>query len=597
LVGDDIIILYAVIQPGMTMETYYVSAAESGGWKVSKDDTFDSTHLMYYCEEASLVPQRQTDASRHRLWRGKAVRYIDVPRLRLLLPVKMETDIYSNTNIGRFSLMGKETRDTIGTSSEHTTSLMLRAQLLQHLVVPRDKETLCPYLPKEIGGDGAYTPDHTFLERVISAKAIDPAEALYRMREQMRHFWSHRFVHTEQSLVGVHKQHLLTPTLERLREWIPKRSIIVPPSVEHNELLRSLPRGLLEPPETTFFKVVKHVYYKYVFLGKLLPSLRVKADLTSKRGSTPYWQLASYFSEEGEEGVVNRYDSYLRQWRRPGFNYDSRDPYYVLPHRHHDVMSLGWTWRIRPEPAKDISSLSVHDFLDVILYNRNLPLVVDRLNMFFESDPLLEIRVRENDVYRGDIIFISRDMKRGASLLRWVRSNRDRKSRLIMVSPEIYFLGRLSEITNGLRAWSYLEDAGSLNWYSRNMGSSNLYDVVCNEIEMEEHRFHSGCWTASVEGFNIVGPTMSSVRTHEVTSEDVSDLVITNQNAVHEFMSVLFNEGQEAAWNTQLAGPLIRNQVWATTAAPLSGTNSVLGDPPPVWDGDQPPGYGDWDSG
>jgi len=110
LVGDDVVILYVVCTPGFRLQGAFQSAASTGGWKVSEDDTFDSDHLLFYCEEGSLVPRGPLDSTRHMIWRGRAVDYLDYPRIRLFLPVKVETDTYSHTNVGRFDLLGKEAR-------------------------------------------------------------------------------------------------------------------------------------------------------------------------------------------------------------------------------------------------------------------------------------------------------------------------------------------------------------------------------------------------------------------------------------------------------------------------------------------------------
>jgi hypothetical protein len=331
--------------------------------------------------------------------------------------------------------------------------------------------------------------------------------------------------------------------MNRLREWLPKRAIIVPPSAEHNEILRSLPRGILESPMETFFKLVKHVYYKYVFLGKLLPNLRVSADLESKRGSTPLWQLSQYFSaESGGELAVNGYDEYLRQWRRPGFRYENTEPYYVIPHRNRDIMSLGWQWRTRPERPTVLSDLSTHDFLDVILYNKDVKLVVDRLNMFFESDPLMEIRVRDNASYTGTVVFISNDVKRAASIGSWIRRVREPRTNIFVVDPVIYLLGRLGELTDRLPNPGVIEDAGSLNWSSRNMGSSNLYLVECNEIEVTTTRY-PWCHKVGISGFRISAAPFRSHRVIDTEVPYVDQLIIEDERATENFLSLVHLDG------------------------------------------------------
>jgi hypothetical protein len=497
LVGDDVVILYAVLFLGMALAPYFREAASSGGWKISEDDTFDSKHLLFYCEEGSMVPNGPQWSTRHAIWRGREVDYLDYPRIRLLLPVKVETNLYSHTNVGRFSLMGKESLWVTDTASRAAQLMYSTASVLQHLMVPRDIETLCPYTPQEIGGDGSFDADPEFFSQVIQAKSKDPAETLYRMQCQMSKTWAHKFVSSDKPRGGVMKQHLILPTLDRLKKWIPERSIIVPESMEHAELYSALPRGILETPAVTFFKLVKRVYNSWLFRGILLPNLMVRADVSSKRGSTPLQELLGFFSHQGHDGP-NGYLRYLENWRRPGFQYRDMNPYFVVPERHRDIMSVGWNWRFRPERPAEISRVDVHSFLDVIRFNRDVPLIVDRLNMFFESDPLIMIRVRERPSIRGLISLVSRDKRLAHQVCRWVRNNRDPTCRVQLVSPEFWILGRIEEFPSDC----VIPDAGSINFLDRMASSSNLGAVHCNPPRyVVEHSF-PGVSSVYLTGFN-----------------------------------------------------------------------------------------------
>jgi hypothetical protein len=496
LVGDDVVILYVVLFLGMVLEPYFRSAATSGGWKLSDDDTFDSKHLMFYCEEGSLVPSGPHKSTRHSIWRGREVDYLDYPRIRLLLPVKVETNTYSHTNVGRFALMGKESLWVIGTAGRPAIEMYSIASLLQHLMVPRDIETLCPYVPQEIGGDGAFHHDPDFLSQVISVKSKDHAETLYRMQCQLSKTWAHKFVSSDKPRGGVLKQSLILPTLDRMRQWIPERSIIIPESPEHAELYSALPRGILESPQLTFFKLVKRVYNSHLFRGIMLPNLMVRSDLSSKRGSTPLSELLNFFSTIGPDGT-NNFSRYLENWRRPGFQYRNMDPYFVVPERHRDIMSLGWNWKIRPEKPTELSRLDVWTFLDVIRMNRDIPLVVDRLNMFFESDPLIMIRVRERPEIRGLITLVSRDKRLAHQVCRWVRSNRDPFASVDLVSPEFWILGRMGEFPSHC----IIPDAGAINFLGRMASSTNLDVAVCNAPYRVRENLFPGVSSVYLTGF------------------------------------------------------------------------------------------------
>jgi len=292
------------------------------------------------------------------------------------------------------------------------------------------------------------------------------------------------------------KQHLILPTLDRLKKWIPERAIIVPESPEHAELYAALPRGILESPQLTFFKLVKRVYNSWLFRGILLPNLMVRADVSSKRGATPLQELEKFFSLPDSSGI-NNYQNYLENWRRPGFQYRNMDPYFVVPDRHRDIMSLGWNWKVWPEKPTEISRLNVYSFLDVIRHNRDVPLVVDRLNMFFESDPLIMIRVRANGRIRGQITLVGRDKKLAHQVCRWVRSNRDRNARVDLVSPEFYILGRMAEFEPSV----IIPDAGSINFLGRMASSTNLDEVECNPPRRKPEYSYPGVTSVTLEGF------------------------------------------------------------------------------------------------
>jgi len=506
IVGDDVVLLYAVLSQGFSMGEHFHAAATSGGWKLSEDDTFDSRHLMFYCEEGSLIPRGPHYASRHSIWRGRQIGYLDYPRIRLMMPVKVETNLYSHTNVGRFALMGKECLWTLGTAGQAANEMYSRASILQHLMVPRDIETLCPYTPQEIGGDGAYTPDWEFFSQIINVKSKDSAETLYRMQRQMTHTWAHRFVSSDKPRGGVLKQHLILPTLDRLKQWIPERSLITPESPEHAELYSALPRGILESPQLTFFKLVKRVYNSHLFRGIHLPTLIVRSDLSSKRGQTSAQELWAFFLHQVDGGEGNNICYYLETWRRPGFQYRNTEPYYVVPERHRDVMSLGWNWRFRPERPTEISRLDVHSFLDVIRHGRDVPLIVDRLNLFFESDPLIMIRVRERPEIRGLITLISRDKRLAFQICKWVRTNRDRTARVQLVSPEFFFLGRIDEFPSSV----VLQDAGAINFLGRNISESNLSDVECNQPVLRYENSFPGVSSVYLDGYRY--PSRGSAR-------------------------------------------------------------------------------------
>lgn len=256
-------------------------------------------------------------------------------------------------------------------------------------------------------------------------------------------------------------------------------------------LLDAVPRGVLETPMMTFTKIVKRIYYSYLFKGKVLPSLRVNADVEAKRGHTPIRTLRTWFEEN------DGYQKYLDQWRRPGFRFYDKEPYFVVPYRHRDVMSLGWIWKIRPLPPPDESRLDIDQFIDVIMKGRDIPMIMNRLQMLFETDPLLEIRVRENPAISGELQLVSWDKKLANRIASFMRRNRRPDSVVYLIHPVIYFLGRIEEVPP---ARHLLEDAGAIGHFGRGAADSNFVDLACSQIVARRERF-PGVVSFHVEGY------------------------------------------------------------------------------------------------
>jgi hypothetical protein len=165
-------------------------------------------------------------------------------------------------------------------------------------------------------------------------------------------------------------------------------------------------------------------------------------------------------------------------------------------------MSLGWSWRPKTRRTTEISRLETDDFLDVILGGYNNPIIVDRLNMFFESDPLILIRVRENPSVNGRIILVSKDKKLAARIIRFVWGNRSSQSRVYLVDPVIFFLGRIDEIPHDF----LLEDAGSLNFFGRNASSTNYQLVECNPLVYTSEERYRGVISVTLKDFSVKLP-------------------------------------------------------------------------------------------
>jgi len=385
LVGDDEVVL----SRSRKKLHHHLEVLEQTGFKISQPDTYISRRLMFYCEEGSLVPQGPSFATHVSMRRGTELGYLDYPRIRLLLSQKSETDSYSMTNIGRFSLLGKETKWCYSVNKP-AVPLFETASLLQHIIVPQDTDTLCPFTPLEMGGDGSFISDPVFLNKVVQDKCRDPREALYRMSSLMTHSFNFRFVRSERTTEVAHKHHFMMPVYEELSKYLGD-AVIRPRDSTQKTLLRSLKVKGLETPEHTWLRLCRGFHYEQVFKGKLVilePKFEKKLDF--KLGRT----------EDPSVGLM----PFIRHWANPGFRFVSPSEYWVQKDlvERVDPLNLQWRWEsvdfLRYPSAFEIYSNYLRDevdftetaFSDVInLLTRNTPLperVLRRLNLFMESD-------------------------------------------------------------------------------------------------------------------------------------------------------------------------------------------------------------------
>jgi hypothetical protein len=87
---------------------------------------------------------------------------VDRPLVKAILPARVSDESFATTRLGLFNLLGKATLYCARNNREYYAMCNL-ASLLQHLTVPQDAETLCPYVDPLLGGDGAFTEDVAFL--------------------------------------------------------------------------------------------------------------------------------------------------------------------------------------------------------------------------------------------------------------------------------------------------------------------------------------------------------------------------------------------------------------------------------------------------
>jgi hypothetical protein len=458
LVGDDEI---ALDSDPSKLEKHLDTLGEI--FKVSELDTFISQRLAFYCEEGCIVPQNVRDTPHVQMRRGTDLNYLDYPRIRLLLPQPSEVDAYSMSNIGRFSLLGKETR-WVASSNPRAKRFFDQASLLQHILVPQEPDCISPYTPIEIGGDGAFPIDGKHMLRVIDNKSRNPRETKYRLSALQNNRFGYKFVRSNRTDKVVHKHHLYLPKLEGMKSLLPPEAVITPRDQNHRTLINSLKIDMFSDPQSVFFEIAKGLYYQALLRGEDPPE--------------PVFSIERKFSEGRTEDPQIDYDLFLSTWSNPGFKFQNDWGYVVdrskIPKL--NPMNLGWNWeKYVPEKIQlkgyfedwlrdnsDLLTESLPDLVALIREQTPLPKrVVDRLNLFMESDSYLLATLPREWAEKNEIGLVTRDQR----LARLIQSKLDSwkptcPHRVICVDPAIYMIGRAYEIISD--DTPILEDPGAM---------------------------------------------------------------------------------------------------------------------------------------
>lgn len=508
LVGDDEVALSNDSRALLR----HLDTLQSVDLKVSVEDTFVSRRLIFYCEEGSVVPQRPSDSTHVRMRRRQELMYLDYPRIRLLLACTSETDTYSMTNVGRFALLGKEAR-WVHNVNPKATEYFARASILQHIIVPQDSDTLCPFTPLEMGGDGAFTPHPGFLRKIVDDKSRDPRETKFRALSLLQNKMQAKFVRSDRLNEVVHKHHLLLPVLEKVREYLPPDAVLTPRDDKTRLLLDSMRVQGLEFPEQTWLRLCRGFYYGQVFQGKkpVEPSFKLERSYTGGYTSDP---------------VVD-FDEFIHRWANPGFRFATPHNYYVWRDKVECIDPLHVDLGLRGDPRDlnypsafrqyqswldrevDLTTTSLPDIIAFIVRGTTLPdRVVKRLNLFMESDNyVLSVLPREN--VPSKIAIVTRDY-RLCSEVRHVLDGRGEGSHYVFaVDPALYLIGRMYEVPNmpletyGLPSFpediTVIEDPGAIlhvdytefqdGFYAKHGIDQTELIFEC-EIDIRRHNYH-----------------------------------------------------------------------------------------------------------
>jgi hypothetical protein len=440
LVGDDLIVLSHI----RSILDRVLEEIKKTGMKISEDDTFISSRFAFYCEEGCLVPQKVAHTPSVQLRAGRELFYLDYPRIRLMIPTQSETDAYSSSNTGRFALLGKEAR-WVNRNNPKALDLFARAVLMQHMLVPQDSDTICPFLPIEIGGDGGFPHSGDFLRRIVTTKARNLPETRFRMSSLLTNKFSHKFVRSDKFDGVVHKHHLLLPKIEGLKALLPPAAIVEPDGDARKQLLNSVNIPHLERPSNVFLRLCRELYYRDIFLGK--------------RPREPVFDINRNFGIRGSE-VILSFERFRSTWLDPGFVFNDFESYFVnkdeiVPRV---TTGLGWNFRGVPDTADTRWSEWVRKnpgFLDRSVeyledYLSGEPLhseVVYRLTNYFESDVYV---VSVLDESYASYMIITKDIKLCFRIHNIVNSDLIDQGlggkMIYAVDPLIYACGRMEEV-------------------------------------------------------------------------------------------------------------------------------------------------------
>jgi hypothetical protein len=511
-VGDDVVAL----DNSKDKLTNYLHEMEKVEMKISWDDTYISSYFIFYCEEASLIPKKPSHTPIVCVRRGiDHICYIDYPRIRLLLPVKPELDRWSYTNLGRTSLLGKEVRWSLQTNYS-LSPRMIMAGLLQQLLLAKEVQTLCPYIPEQIGGDGAHHPDPEFVTQVIKRKSKNYLETLTRMSQLIQNTFGFKFIRTERTNQVTHKYHHWLPKFRELQTLIPESAIIRPVSDEHRALIGSLRSHEIETPEQTMLRLLKNYFYRAVLRGEDPQELTLDRDQIYGRGKPPKdWLVET-------QVWVKRF---LRHWRRPGFKFRNQYEYFVNSSQVNqiDYLNLGWhfnpDWRIDKETLKEEWDTYIQSSLDLIRDEDAVRAIIcgdhptlpdrirDRLNLFMESDNLILWEFSKVSPVPDTIVLVSADRKLAAEILRLARRT-NKEAIVLLVLPIVWLLGRSEEIKGTFGIKYELSDAHIIRDPGAEMHTDLVYfedgmvdDIYFfNEVKCLPTKWYPGVFTVFIQG-------------------------------------------------------------------------------------------------
>nr|WLJ60693.1 MAG: putative RdRp [Plasmopara viticola lesion associated narnavirus 46] len=126
--------------------------------KISWKDTSINQGIGNFSECLVRIPRTypETWLSQKSIKVEESFGFIDVPKIRHMLPVRNMRMIFSSTNVGKFIDMGKNVTWHSKKSPYYAT--MTLGSLIQDAILGSAEKDICPYLPQDFGGCGKEIP-------------------------------------------------------------------------------------------------------------------------------------------------------------------------------------------------------------------------------------------------------------------------------------------------------------------------------------------------------------------------------------------------------------------------------------------------------
>lgn len=147
-VGDDHL---SVTDAPLLFVAELITANDVFGVQVSEKDTFISDRYGNYSESYILKPDNISELYHPSMSSGEDLVYLDIAKIRTVIPVCSMRQKHSDTVDGKVSLLGKQAIYKTGLCGYEITI----AQCLQQLCLGLNKELKFPYIPTYLGGFGS----------------------------------------------------------------------------------------------------------------------------------------------------------------------------------------------------------------------------------------------------------------------------------------------------------------------------------------------------------------------------------------------------------------------------------------------------------